>query len=116
MANEQNLVPQAHVLTVEEASKGGIESGKTRRLQGAIIRALDAKASSAEYKEIFEEFNVNENDRNYAAAIGCAVIRKAAKGDLMALGFVRDTIGEKPKEEISLDGGVVIVDDLTGKA
>ena len=31
MANEKNLIPQAHTLTVEEASKGGIASGKSRR-------------------------------------------------------------------------------------
>ena len=34
MANEQNLIPGGHKLTKEEASKGGVESGKTRRLQG----------------------------------------------------------------------------------
>ncbi len=113
MANEQNLIPGGHILTQEEASKGGVNSGKTRRLQGAIKRALSSKASSAEFKELFENFGIEEGSRDYATAIGCAVIQKAAKGDLMAAGFVRDTIGEKPKEEISLDGGVVIIDDLT---
>lgn len=116
MANEQNLIPQAHVITVEEASKGGVNSGKTRRLQGAIKRALESRASSAEFKELFESFGIDDDSRDYAAAIACALINKAAKGDLSAASFVRDSIGEKPKEEISLDGGVVIVDDLTGKA
>ena len=113
MANEQNLIPGAHTLTAEEASRGGIESGKTRRLQGALKKALESAASSAEFKEIFDAFKIDENDRNYAVAIACAIISKAAKGDLSAAGFVRDTIGEKPKEEIDLNGGVVIVDDLT---
>ena len=36
MANEQNLIPQAHVLTVEELSRGGKNSGKTRNLKGLI--------------------------------------------------------------------------------
>lgn len=36
MANEQNLIPQAHVLTVEEASKGGKASGETRRKQRTL--------------------------------------------------------------------------------
>ena len=36
MANEQNLVPQAHVLTVEEASKGGKASGEARRKQRTL--------------------------------------------------------------------------------
>ncbi len=120
MANEQNLLhgnPDTQFGSgldpVENGKKGGIESGKTRRLQGAIKRALRSKASSAEFHELFENFSIEENDRDYAAAIACALIYKAAKGDLSAAGFVRDSIGEKPKEEISLDGGVVIVDDLT---
>lgn len=115
MTNKENLIPQAHVLTVEEQSQGGKKSGETRRLQGAIKRALEAKATSAELNELFDEFSVDKNSRDYAAAIGCVVIQKAVKGDLSAMSFIRDTIGEKPKEEISLDGGVVILDDLAGK-
>lgn len=114
MANEQNLIPGGHKLTVEEQSLGGKKSGETRRLQGAIKRALGSKASSAEFKELFDSFEIEKDSRDYAAAIGCAVILKAAKGDLMAASFVRDTIGEKPSEDINLNGGVVIVDDLAG--
>ena len=43
MANDQNLVPQAHKLTVEEASKGGTNSGKSRqkaKRRGEIWREL----------------------------------------------------------------------------
>ncbi len=112
MANEQNLIPGGHTFTREEASKGGIESGKTRRLQGAIRRALESKASSPELQAVFDEFNIEEDSRDYAAAIGCVVIQKAVKGDLMAMSFIRDTVGEKPKEEISLEGGVAIIDDI----
>lgn len=42
MANEKNLKPQAHVLTVEEQSKGGIASGKERRRRKAVADALRA--------------------------------------------------------------------------
>lgn len=122
MANEQNLLHGnpgtqfgSGLEPVENGKKGGIESGKSRRLQGAIKRALQSKASSAEFRELFESFGIEENSRDYAAAIACALIQKAAKGDISAATFVRDSNGERPKEEISLDGGVVIVDDLTGK-
>ena len=40
MANEQNLIPQAHTLTVEEASKGGQNSGKSRREKKTIQKIL----------------------------------------------------------------------------
>ncbi len=116
MANEQNLIPGAHKLTVGEASKGGKKSGEVRRMQSAIIKALDSKATDEELQELFEKFNIKKGDRRYSAAIACAVVKKAAGGDLQAMSFIRDTIGEKPKDEISLDGGVVIVDDLTGTA
>lgn len=33
MANNENLIPQAHQLTVEEASRGGRKSGEVRRQQ-----------------------------------------------------------------------------------
>lgn len=112
MANEQNLIPGAHKLTVEEASRGGVESGKIRRLQGAIKKALESKASSPEFSKLFDSFGIEKDSRDYASAIGCVVIEKAAKGDLQAIAFVRDTIGEKPAEDINLNGGVIIVDDI----
>lgn len=113
MANEKNLIPGGHKLTKEEQSQGGKKSGEVRRLQGAVKRALESRASSADFKKIFKQFGIEENEWNYAQAIACAIITKAAQGDISAASFVRDTIGEKPKDEISLDGGVIIVDDIT---
>lgn len=112
MANEQNLIPGGHKFTQEEASKGGMESGKKRRLQGAIERALDSNAEKG-FGEIITEFGID--DKTFASAIACALVKKAAQGNLDAISLIRDTVGEKPKEEISLGGGVVIVDDLTDK-
>ena len=120
MANEQNLTPFTSDQDRDEAAKngrkGGIDSGRKRRLQGAIERALDAVASSAEFREIFDRFAVSPNDKTYASAIACALTAKAAQGNLDAIALLRDTVGEKPKEEIDLSGGVVIVDDLADKA
>ena len=113
MANEQNLIPGGHVFTQEEASRGGTRSAEKRRLQGAIERALEAKAPDEDYSELFKRFGISDNDqKTFASAMACAVVNRAAKGDLYAFSLIRDTIGEKPKNEISLDGGVVIVDDL----
>ena len=41
MANEQNLIPAAHKLTVEEASKGGKASGEARRKKREIREMLE---------------------------------------------------------------------------
>lgn len=117
MANEQNLIPGnqpgGHTLTQEEQSAGGKASGRKRRLQGAIEKALDSVASSAEFEELFEQFKVDANDKTYSSAIACALVKKASQGNLDAIEMVRDTVGEKPTEDINLNGGVVIIDDLS---
>jgi hypothetical protein len=41
MANEQNLIPQAHKLTVEEASKGGQKSAQVRREKKTVQKILN---------------------------------------------------------------------------
>ncbi len=102
MANEQNLKPGAYKLTREEQSKGGKKSGETRRLQAAMKKALEKKVSNPEFDELFADFDIKKVDRNYAMAIACNVVNKAAKGDLSAVTFLRDSIGEKPKDEISI--------------
>lgn len=110
LANEQNLT---HQLTNEDRSKGGKESGKTRRLKAAVESALDSLVVSDDFNDLFEQFGVEKSETNFAKAIGYAFVLKAAKGDLSAATLIRDTIGEKPKEEIDLNGGVVIIDDIS---
>jgi hypothetical protein len=41
MANKQNLIPQAHTLTVEEQSKGGKISGQVRKEKKTIQKILN---------------------------------------------------------------------------
>lgn len=112
MPNKDNLIPQAHKLTDEERTRGGKKSGETRRLQSAIRKALDSRADSAEFCELFEQFKIKKGSRDYASAIACAGIKKAAKGDLGWAGFIRDMLGENPKDSVGDTGDVVIIDDI----
>lgn len=41
MANKENLIPQAHVLTVEEQSKGGKKSVEARRQKKTVQKILN---------------------------------------------------------------------------
>ncbi len=102
MANEQNLKPGAHKLTQEELSKGGKKSGETRRLQSAMKKALEKKVINPDLIFLFEEFGIKKGDRNYAQAIACNLVDKAARGNLDAIALLRDSIGEKPKDEITV--------------
>lgn len=111
MANEQNLIPGGHIPTKEEASRGGKKSGETRRLQSAIKKALMSAVKDDELKEVFTKFGIKKGSQDYATAIACAGVLKAAKGDIDWAHFIRDTAGEKPKDEVEVGGGVVI---LTG--
>ena len=42
MANEKNLIPEAHKLTLEEQSAGGRASGEARAAKRDLRRALEA--------------------------------------------------------------------------
>lgn len=89
IANEQNLKPVTK-RTKNEAreisKKGGIRSGESRR----------------ERKKLKEELLLllSENDNNRKMSL--AILRRAMDGDTKAFEVIRDTIGEKPKEEVEV--------------
>lgn len=68
----------------EISKKGGIKSGESRR----------------ERKKLKEELLLllSENDNNRKMSL--AILKKALKGNIKAFEIIRDTIGEKPKEQI----------------
>ena len=80
VANEQNLIPQAHKLTVEEQSRGGIASGESRRARKTLREELICLLETGDTQE----------------QISLALIQKALAGDVQAFTTIRDTIGEKP--------------------
>lgn len=82
MANEQNLKPGAHKLTVEEASKGGKRSGEVRR----------------ERKLIKDRILEMMGESDWDTMIHNAIER--AKDDDKAFSTLRDTIGEKPVDKV----------------
>jgi len=75
VANEQNLIPQAHELTVEEAKKGGINSGIARRQKATMLSTLEKlldeknKTSGKTYRELATlgliKGAVNGSSKNY---------------------------------------------------
>lgn len=109
MANKQNLIPGAHKLTSEEQSEGGKKSGETRRLKAAVKKALEGNIpqNMTELIQVLKDAGVNTTNDN---GIAFAVVLKALKGDLSAASWVRDIIGEKPKDELQIEGdGVIII-------
>ena len=84
MANNSNLIPQAHTLTLEEQSRGG----KKRQEQ-----IKQRKTLREELLALLEQGDTQKN-------MTLSVLMKALDGDLKAYEIIRDTIGEKPKEQV----------------
>lgn len=112
MANEQNLVPftseQSHEEAVENGRKGGIASGEARKLRSAVKRVLNMKLPS-DKDELIKELEKAGIDATNDNGIAFAMVLKALQGDTSAAGWVRDTVGEKPKDEVALGGEAVVI-------
>ena len=115
MANEKNLRPAR---TKKEArqrgANGGKASGKARRERKAmqelakIILNTPVEGKPEELDDIeamcFEDFpdkHLTVGERSLFA-----VAKKAQKGDIPALTFLRDTAVEKPVEKLEVSGDV----------
>jgi len=87
----------------ESASRAGKASGRARLLkktQAEILRQILALPELDENKrELLQNMGL---DGNIADQINFAVSSKARAGDVEAVRYVRDTIGEKPREGLEL--------------
>lgn len=95
MANEQNLKPvRSKNEARERGKKGGIKSGEVRAkrktLKEELLLLLETKAE----------------DKTIQEKISLSLIQEALKGNVKAYETIRDTIGEKPKENVSITGEV----------
>lgn len=91
MANEQNLT---HTLTVSELRKGGKNSAKARKDKKMLKDCL----------EILMEKKTNIDGVNMTGfeALALSAFEKALSGDVKAMTFVRDTLGQKPIEKVMI--------------
>lgn len=95
MANEQNLKPvRSKNEARERGKKGGIKSGETRAkkktLKEELVALLETKIENKTMQE----------------KISFSLIQEALKGNVKAFETIRDTIGEKPKENVNITGEV----------
>lgn len=95
MANTQNLISLADRTTEEQreiARKGGIASGKVRRLAKTFKEAIDDTVTEKDLELMIK-----------------AMIRRAKSGDTKAFEVIRDTRGEKPKGELGITTDTPII-------
>lgn len=97
MANEQNLIPQAHKLTVDEASKGGKASAaakakkRTMREVAEMVATMELKDPRllAKMREAGFEGKITNEE---AAFFG--LLRKSMTGDPAALKLLAEMRGQ----------------------
>lgn len=95
------------------------ENAKKRRLMSEAIEVLMAmpleKKTVKELEEILSFNDLKGKNLTINDAIIVKQVQRALKGDLNAVTFLRDTSGQKPKEDVAVDMNmpVVIVEDIT---
>lgn len=86
--NDENLIPQAHKLTVEEQSKGGKASGISRNFKGALKKRL--KGNPETMDKIIDSL-VSQAENGDIKAVECLI-------DLNGESVQRETLSLKKKE------------------
>lgn len=90
----------------ENGRKGGIESGKTRRMQATMNKLLGMSlktgdvANIDEIQSIFELNGVNIDAET--AMLAGQLLKAIQKRDTKAAEFVRDTSGQKPTDKVEI--------------
>lgn len=127
IANEKNLIPFTSEQNREEASKngrkGGKASGEARRrkklFKEQINLLLSLPLQDPKAKKQLEALGIDTDNIDNQMAMVISMWQKAIKGDVQAFNTLRDTAGEKPKEEIevsrSTDETIKEIDDYLCK-
>lgn len=91
MANKNdNLIPQAHVLTLEEQSAGGIASGKARKEKATMKRTLEMLLNEK-----------NKKGKTYRDLATLGLIKGAIDGKAENYKTIVQLLGELQEEQTS---------------
>lgn len=114
MAKEDIVKYQFDKLTAEEqqaiASMGGKASVEARRKrktfkeQTELLLSLPLKNKEAKTK--LKKLGIDVDNLDNQMAMLVVQFNKALKGDMQAITFFRDIVGEKPQEKINVDGNI----------
>lgn len=119
MSNTDNLIPMNKRTKDEQraiAQKGGKASGKARRRKRTMKEAaqLVLYAPVSEDKaEILKQYGVAESDCTNLMLIIVKAMQMAADGDIRAITFIRDTLGENPQYQINEKRLELLIADKT---
>ena len=107
MANTQNLIKNENLTPSQRrknASKAGKASAKKRQqnktFKEIINKFLEEQVSNEELKQQMVKFGFADDEVSNKSCAVFALWKEAIKGNTKAFELIRDTIGEKPIEQI----------------
>lgn len=110
MAGEGNLKVPTSDEARKNGRKGGIASAKARKERKALKDTLEEllampikDGKSKEIDEIKSIAGLKGANITMQEAIMVAMLNKAAKGNVRAAEYVRDTIGEQPEQQARIE-------------
>lgn len=107
----------SHELTAEDRRKGAYRANKIRhekKLLKDLAMELLSSDSAPNIAKSLQKIGIDDVSNGMAIMVG--QLKEAMKGNTRAAEFLRDTSGQKPKEELSIDNPVSITfeDDFEG--
>lgn len=110
---EDNLRPCEYKLTQDEAKKGGKNSAESRRqkklFREALEELLSMPVTNEGMKKNLAALGIAANRQTkMKTALAAAMIKEAYNGNVKAFIAIRDTLGEKPEENINLSGDLAV--------
>ena len=88
----ENFKPRSTVEARKNGKKGGLKSGESRRKKKLLRELLELALATKD-----------SGGTTAAENIVAALVREAQSGNVKAFETIRDTIGEKPKDEVAQD-------------
>ncbi|MBQ8689464.1 MAG: hypothetical protein IJ515_03780 [Clostridia bacterium] len=112
MANEKNLKPSAHHLTVEEQSKGGQNSAKARRekkkVRALLEQVMDGQVKKSPHLSVIADALGLERTKSVKELAVLALLANTIKkGDINDLEKIEELLGER-SDGVGDDGGINI--------
>lgn len=96
MANEKNLVPQAHKLTVEEQSKGGKNSVEAKKkkiyIKDLFELLMSLNLQDDTLKKQIQSLGIPEDELTIQMALCVAVTNRALQGNLKAFELIQNSL------------------------
>ena len=101
--NPQNLIPQAHKLTVEEASRGGVNSGKSRgeksTVNAIINRLLNTKCTKyPQFERAAKAMGLARSENIKTLFTAMCIMNSMKKGTLDDLEKLSSLLGENVQD------------------